>query len=71
MVSLDEIYVDERLNYMERLVSILDRNTKALRNKVVDLVNVQLQHRKGFEWTREPKEEMREHYQELFVVTDF
>lgn len=59
MVPLDNIQVDELLNYVEIMVVILYRNTKALRNKVVDLVNVQLQHRKGFEWTWEPKEEMR------------
>ena len=41
VVPLDDIQVDDRLNYMERPVEILDRNTKALHNKEVSLVKVQ------------------------------
>ena len=40
-LPIDEIQVDECLNYVERLVTILDRKTKALHNKVVSLVKVQ------------------------------
>lgn len=47
MVSLDDIHVDKHLNYVERLITILDRKTKSLCNKVVGLVNVQWKHRKG------------------------
>ena len=41
VVSLDDIQVDESLNYIGRPVAILDRNTKVLRNKEVKLVKVQ------------------------------
>ena len=61
MVSLDDIKVDDSLNYIERPMVILDRKTKNLRNKVVELVKVKWQHRKGSEWTYEPEDEMREH----------
>ena len=44
VISLDDIQVDEGLNYVERPVSILDRKTKGLRNKEVKLVKVQWQH---------------------------
>ena len=47
VVSLDDIQVDEYLNYVERPVAILDRKTMALHNKVVYLVKVQWQHHKG------------------------
>ena len=40
VVPLEDIQVDDRLNYIERPISILDRKTKALRNKLVDLVKV-------------------------------
>lgn len=40
VVPLDDIHVDERLNYMERLVAILDRKTMTLCYKVVGLVKV-------------------------------
>ena len=41
VVPLEDIQVDDRLNYIERLVAILDMKTKTLRNRVVDLVKVQ------------------------------
>lgn len=74
VVPLEDIQVDSSLNYIERSVAILDRKTKTLRNKAIQLVKVQWQHRKGSEWTWEAEEEMREHYPELFAdsaVADF
>ena len=58
---MEDIQVDDSLNYIERLVAILDRNSRDLRNKRVELVKVQWQHRKGLEWTWELEDEMREH----------
>ena len=74
VVPLEDIQVDSSLNYIERPIATLDRKTKALRNKVVQLVKVQWQHWKGSDWTWESKEEMRVHYPELFsdsVAADF
>ena len=41
VVSLDEIQVEERLNYVEKPVAVLERKIKVLRNKEVPLVKVQ------------------------------
>ena len=71
VVSLDDIQVDEHLNYVERPASILERKMKVLRSKEVPIVMVRWHHRRGFEWTWEPEAEMREHYPKLFVVADF
>ncbi|KAI3751218.1 hypothetical protein L2E82_22266 [Cichorium intybus] len=71
VVPIEDIQVDERLNYVERPIAILERKTKSLRNKVVVLVKVQWKHRKGSECTWEPEREMREHYPELFENTNF
>ncbi|KAJ9546254.1 hypothetical protein OSB04_025961 [Centaurea solstitialis] len=65
-VPIDDIQVDERLNYIERPIAILERKTKSLRNKEISLVKVQWEHRKGSEWTWEPEAEMRSNYPELF-----
>ena len=54
--------MDKSLNYMEKAIAILDRKTKALRNKIMKLVKVQWQQWKGSEWTWETEDEMREHY---------
>ena len=74
MVLLEDIQVDDCLNYIERPMAILDRKTKTLRNTVVELVKVQWQHHKGSKWMWESEEEMQENYPELFsdsVAADF
>ena len=58
VVSLDDIQVDECLNYVERPVAILKRRVKIMRNKEVPLVKVQWEHRRGSEWMWEPEVEM-------------
>ena len=70
-MSFVDIQVDERLNYVERPVAILERTMKVLWNKEIPLVKVQWEHRRGSEWTWEPEAEMREHYQDLFAAVDF
>ena len=67
-VPINDIQVDERLNYVERPIAILERKINSLRNKEIGLVKVQWQHRKGSEWTWEPEEKMRSNYPELFHV---
>ena len=66
IVPLEDIQVDESLNYVERPIAILERKLKKLRNKGIGIVKVQWQHRRGSEWTWEPKAEMRENYPKLF-----
>ena len=51
VIPLEDIQIDERLNYVEKPIAILERKTKALCNKTINLVKVQWQHRKGSEWT--------------------
>ena len=63
--------MDDRLNYIEILVAILDRGMKNLKNRAVDIVKVQWQHQRGSECTWEPEDKMRQHYHELFEVADF
>ncbi|KAJ9557882.1 hypothetical protein OSB04_012496 [Centaurea solstitialis] len=64
-IPIDDIQVDERLNYVERPIAVLERKTKTLRNKEVGIVKVQWEHRKGSEWTWEPEDEMRRNYPNL------
>ena len=71
VVSLDDIQVDEHLNYVERHVARLERKMKVLRNKEIPLVKVHWGHQRGSEWTWEPESEMREHYPNLFSAADF
>ena len=68
VVPLEDIQVDDRLNNIDRPISILHRKTKTLRNKEVELVKVYWKHRKGSEWTWELEDEIREHYPKLFLA---
>ncbi|KAJ9543938.1 hypothetical protein OSB04_023645 [Centaurea solstitialis] len=65
-VPIDDIQVDERLNYAKKPIAILERKTKTLRNKEIEIVKVRWENRKGSEWTWEPEVEMRRNYPELF-----
>ncbi|XP_022004037.1 uncharacterized protein LOC110901521 [Helianthus annuus] len=53
LVPLDDIELDEGLNYFERPIAIKDVKVKNLRNNVVRQVLVQWQHQKGSELTWE------------------
>ncbi|KAI3777173.1 hypothetical protein L1987_46969 [Smallanthus sonchifolius] len=52
-VPLDDIKLDEKLNYVEEPVAILDRKVKHLRNKEISQVLVRWKHKKGAEMTWE------------------
>ncbi|KAD5802769.1 hypothetical protein E3N88_14129 [Mikania micrantha] len=58
-VPLDDVEVDDRLNYIEEPVAIVDTKEKQLRNKTVRQVRVQWKHRKGSDTTWELEDEMR------------
>ena len=59
-----EIYED--LTYEEKLVKILDREEKVLRNKVIPLVKVLWRNHKIEEVTWECEDDMKARYPELF-----
>ena len=65
-MPLEDIEVDDKLNYVEKPVAIKDFKVKRLRNKTINQVLVQWQHRKGSDLTWESEEEMRKHYPALF-----
>ncbi|XP_022041205.1 uncharacterized protein LOC110943779 [Helianthus annuus] len=65
-VPLDDIELDEKMNYVERPVAIKDSKITHLRNKAIRQVLVQWQHRKGSDLTWESEDEMRKHYPSLF-----
>ncbi|KAD4180329.1 hypothetical protein E3N88_28920 [Mikania micrantha] len=66
-IPLEDIEVDEKLNYVEKPVEILDHKVKLLRNKTIDQVKVRWKHRKGSEYPWESVDEMRKFYPYLFA----
>ena len=65
-VPLNDIELDEHLNYVEQPIEIVDRKEKQLRNKGIPLVKVIWKHRRGSDATWEVEEEMRKLYPDLF-----
>ena len=71
MVPMEDIQIDDRLNYVEKPMAIMDRKVKTWRNKLLNLFKVQGQHGKGSEGRWELETKIREHYPELFLEDDF
>ena len=70
-IPFEDFQVDDRLDYIERQVAILDKKVNIMRKKEVQLFKVQWQHRGGLEWTWEPESDMRDQYPELFPENNF
>ncbi|KAD5508448.1 hypothetical protein E3N88_16151 [Mikania micrantha] len=64
---LEEIQVDERLNFKEEPVEILERQVKKLRRKRIPIVKVKWNAKRGPEFTWEPEADMKKKYPNLFT----
>ena len=65
-MPLDEIQVDQRLNFVEEPTEIVERQIKKLRHKRIPIVKVRWNARRGSEFTWEPEDAMRRKYPQLF-----
>ncbi|GJW83313.1 putative reverse transcriptase domain-containing protein [Tanacetum coccineum] len=65
-VPLDEIRVDAKLNFVEELVEILEREFKQLKRSRIAIVKVRWNSKRGPEFTWERKDQMKLKYPHLF-----
>ncbi|KAJ9541625.1 LOW QUALITY PROTEIN: hypothetical protein OSB04_028131 [Centaurea solstitialis] len=65
-IPLQDIEVDQKLNFVEEPVAVTDRKIRKLRNKEIVLVKIQWKFHKGQEATWEAESEMRAKYPYLF-----
>ncbi|GJU59693.1 putative reverse transcriptase domain-containing protein [Tanacetum coccineum] len=65
-VPLDEIRVDAKLNFVEELVEILEREFKKLKRSRIAIVKVQWNSKRGLEFTWECEDQMKLKYPHLF-----
>ncbi|KAJ9551909.1 hypothetical protein OSB04_015954 [Centaurea solstitialis] len=65
-IPLQDIEVDQKLNFLEEPVAVTDRKIRKLRNKEISLVKVQWKFHKGQEATWEAESEIRAKYPFLF-----
>ena len=65
-VPLDEIAIDDKLQFVEEPVEIVDRGVKKLKRSRISLVKVRWNSKRGPEFTWERESHMRQKYPQLF-----
>nr|GEZ63540.1 putative reverse transcriptase domain-containing protein [Tanacetum cinerariifolium] len=68
-VPLDGLHFDDKLQFVEEPVEIMDREVKRLRNSCVPIVKVRWNSRRGPEFTWEREDQFRKKYPHLFTKT--
>nr|GFA15596.1 putative reverse transcriptase domain-containing protein [Tanacetum cinerariifolium] len=66
-ISLDEVQIDDKLNFIEEPVENKDREVKRLKQSLILIVKVRWNSRRGPEFTWERKDQMKKKYHHLFV----
>ncbi|GJW74521.1 putative reverse transcriptase domain-containing protein [Tanacetum coccineum] len=66
-ISLDEIQIDVKLNFIEEPVEIIDREVKRLKQIHIPIVKVRWNSKRGPEFTWEREEQMQKKYPRLFA----
>ncbi|GKC19941.1 putative reverse transcriptase domain-containing protein [Tanacetum coccineum] len=66
-ISLDEIQIDGKLNFIVELVEIIDQEVKRLKQSRIPIVKVRWNSRRGPEFTWEREDQMKKKYHHLFA----
>ena len=66
VVPLKEIKIDEKLNFIEEPIEILDREVKQLKRSKIPIVKVRWNSKRGPEYTWEREDFMKQKYPQLF-----
>nr|GFA50114.1 putative reverse transcriptase domain-containing protein [Tanacetum cinerariifolium] len=68
-ILLDGLHFDDKLQFVEEPVEIMDREVKRLRNSRVPIVKVRWNSRRGPEFTWEREDQLKKKYPRLFTKT--
>ncbi|GJR32070.1 putative reverse transcriptase domain-containing protein [Tanacetum coccineum] len=66
-IPLDEIQIDEKLNFIKEPVEIMDREVKRLKQSRTPIMKVRWNSRRGPEFTWEREDQMKKKYPHLFA----
>ncbi|GJX65213.1 putative reverse transcriptase domain-containing protein [Tanacetum coccineum] len=66
-IPLDEVQIDDKLNFIEEPVEIMDREVKRLKQIRIPIVKARWNSRRGPEFTWEREDQMKKKYPHLFV----
>ncbi|KAI3510702.1 hypothetical protein L1887_17835 [Cichorium endivia] len=67
IIPLDEIQVNDKLNFIEEPIEIMDREVKKLKQSRIPIVKVRWNSRRGPEFTWEREDQMKQKYPHLFI----
>ncbi|GJR08401.1 putative reverse transcriptase domain-containing protein, partial [Tanacetum coccineum] len=67
VIPLDEIQVDDKLNFIEEPIEIMDREVKSLKQSRIPIVKVRWNSKRGPEFTWEHEDQMQQKYPHLFT----
>ncbi|GJX64047.1 hypothetical protein Tco_0298390, partial [Tanacetum coccineum] len=67
VIPLEEIQLDDKLNFVEEPVEIMDREVKQLKRSRIPIVKVRWNARRGPEYTWEREDQFKSKYPHLFV----
>ncbi|GJV72958.1 putative nucleotidyltransferase, ribonuclease H [Tanacetum coccineum] len=67
VIPLEEIQLDDKLNFVEEPVEIMDREVKQLRRSRIPIIKVRWNARRGPEYTWEREDQFKEKYPHLFT----
>ncbi|GJT72360.1 putative reverse transcriptase domain-containing protein [Tanacetum coccineum] len=66
-IMLDEIHIDDKLNFIEELIEIMDREVNRLNQSRILIVKVRWNSRRGPNFTWEREDQMKKKYPHLFI----
>ncbi|GKG31335.1 hypothetical protein Tco_0423823, partial [Tanacetum coccineum] len=66
-IPLDEIQIDDKLNFIKEPVEIMDREVKRLKQSHIPIVKILWNSRRGPEFTWEREDQMKKKYPHIFV----
>nr|GEZ63595.1 putative reverse transcriptase domain-containing protein [Tanacetum cinerariifolium] len=67
VIPLDEIHVNNKLNFTEEPIEIMNREVKCLKQSHIPIVKVRWKSRRGLEYTWEREDQMQKKYPHLFA----
>ncbi|GKF42114.1 hypothetical protein Tco_0125456 [Tanacetum coccineum] len=68
-VPLDRLHFDDKLQFVEELIEIMDREVKQLKRSRIPLIKVQWNFKRGPEFTWEREDQFKKKYPHLFTKT--
>ncbi|GKD88639.1 hypothetical protein Tco_1364146, partial [Tanacetum coccineum] len=70
-IPLDEIHIDNKINFIKELIEIMDREVKCLKQSHIPIVKVRWNSRRGPEYTWERGDQIQKKYPHLFANPEF